>query len=140
MTEPAWTCPYLDHPEHDPSACLHCATDEQLEPSDAAAAERERIAALADQAAREALAQSAEPGGDRIRRDSWAKALTWFAMELRDDEAARARDTAQRAEEIHAEHHPGVIVPVLDSCPEHTRAEYEELARGLTRPKRQTKD
>ena len=42
------------------------------------------------------------------------------------------RVTAARAEEIHAEHHSGYIVPSLDSCPEHTRAEYEAIAAGLT--------
>ncbi len=40
-------------------------------------------------------------------------------------------DIARRAEEIHAEHHPGYFVPSLDSCPEHTRAEYEQLVRDL---------
>jgi hypothetical protein len=98
------------------------------------AAERDRIAQLADEAARDALAQrgpSQEPA-ESIRQDSWAKALTWFAMECRSGSPdARAREIAQRAEEIHAEHHPGYIVPSLDSCPEHTRAEYEALVADL---------
>jgi hypothetical protein len=44
---------------------------------------------------------------------------------------SRAELIAQRAEEIHAEHHPGYVVPSLDSCTEHTRAEYETLVTGL---------
>ena len=37
------------------------------------------------------------------------------------------REVSKRAEEIHAEHHSGYIVSSLDSCPEHTRAEYEAM-------------
>lgn len=37
---------------------------------------------------------------------------------------------AERAEEIHAEWHRGVIVVSLDSCPEHNRMAFEEMARG----------
>lgn len=43
----------------------------------------------------------------------------------------RGADIGQHAEEIHAEHHSGYIVPSLDSCPEHTRSEYEALAASL---------
>ena len=46
------------------------------------------------------------------------------------DERAAALDIAQRAEVIHAEHHPGYIVPSLDSCAEHTREEFEHLVRS----------
>jgi hypothetical protein len=37
----------------------------------------------------------------------------------------------ERAEELHAEHHAGTFVPTLDSCPEHTRAEYEQFVADL---------
>jgi hypothetical protein len=43
---------------------------------------------------------------------------------------AQRSEISARAEEIHAEHHSGYIVPSLDSCPEHTRAEYEDFVRG----------
>jgi hypothetical protein len=35
---------------------------------------------------------------------------------------------AEHAELLHAEHHSGTFVPTLDSCDEHTREEYEQLA------------
>jgi hypothetical protein len=41
---------------------------------------------------------------------------------------------ACNAEVLHSEHHPGTLVPSLDSCPEHDRADYEGRVRrmGLT--------
>jgi hypothetical protein len=45
--------------------------------------------------------------------------------------ALLAADTAERAEEIHAEHHDGYIVPSLDSCPDHDRASYEALVSQI---------
>ena len=48
------------------------------------------------------------------------------------DPVTQEEHVAQLAEVIHAEHHPGTFVPDLDSCPEHTRAEYEQLVRGLS--------
>jgi hypothetical protein len=55
-----------------------------------------------------------------------------------DYRAARAiiqghTDVDREAEELHAEHHPGYIVPSLDSCPEHDQAEYEQMVRDLHR-------
>lgn len=45
--------------------------------------------------------------------------------------ADREREALDYADVLHAEHHPGVFVPSLDSCPEHDRAEYERLAERL---------
>lgn len=59
--------------------------------------------------------------------------LIWISLETGQPcKGAEDREIAERAEEIHAEHHSGYIVPSLDSCDEHTRAEYEELVRGLS--------
>lgn len=58
--------------------------------------------------------------------------VIWISLETGQPCTENAeRDLTRRAEEIHAEHHRGYIVPSLDSCDEHTRAEYEELVRGL---------
>ena len=43
---------------------------------------------------------------------------------------ARQRKISERAEEIHAEHHYGYLVPSLDSCPEHDRADYEAMVQS----------
>lgn len=36
-----------------------------------------------------------------------------------------------QAEMLHAEHHTGSYVPALDSCPEHSREEYEAKVREM---------
>lgn len=69
---------------------------------------------------------------------AWAAALEWAAQQELGKIAAsaqreRAREIAQRAEEIHAEHHPGYITPSLDACTEHDRAEYEQRVASLLR-------
>jgi hypothetical protein len=115
------------HREHNPESCVATVI------AAAATAERERIRQGAERAAEDALAgERVAPGFEPLTRYTWAKALTWFAMELSEgNPATRAAEIAQRAEEIHAEHHAGYIVPSLDSCDEHTRAEYEALVRDL---------
>lgn len=42
-----------------------------------------------------------------------------------------AAGEADLAEELHAEHHQGVIVPDLDSCPDHDRGDYEARVKAM---------
>jgi len=93
-----------------------------------AAAERERIRQLP------LLRAISDPGSILARLPD--ESLSFWQLRavldrIGDVAADRQAEVRERAGEIHAEHHPGYIVPSLDSCPVHTRAEYEALAAGL---------
>lgn len=79
------------------------------------------------------LASGAEPG-EPARNYELALRLgigRVFGLPDAGADSARQREISERAEEIHAEHHYGVIVPSLDSCAEHERADYEALVASL---------
>lgn len=58
--------------------------------------------------------------------------LTFTNKKMHPTDRTEVRIDRPDPEVLHAEHHSGTIVPTLDSCTEHTRAEYEALADSLT--------
>ena len=42
-----------------------------------------------------------------------------------------AQQVREHAEVLHAERHSGLLVPTLDSCGQHSRAEFESMARTV---------
>ena len=94
----------------------------------AVAAERERIAKLAERVGATRTERCRDP--EHAQMIHAIRALgsgggheVPFADVLRDE-------VVREAEVLHAEHHSGTFVPSLDACTEHDRAAYERIVRA----------
>jgi histidine triad (HIT) family protein len=59
------------------------------------------------------------------RRENDGLHLPWTGQQKRED------DVAYEADVLHSEHHLGTVVPTLDSCEDHDRADYEARVREM---------